>query len=101
MTLCDIMSAALPFKFDGNWLSHVNWGTILIILFNPSVSNCLIYLLKQNQFHASASFLFLDCHPLRCEFLLKEGRIKTNYAKEKIKASQVSLLLFSKSTKKI
>ena len=51
LSLCDLMYAALTFQFDGQWVSYVDWSTILLLMFTPFLSDYVIQFLKQNEFH--------------------------------------------------
>lgn len=45
------MRSAITFKYDEEWLSFINWATIILLLFNPLVSDCLLSFLKENEFY--------------------------------------------------
>ncbi len=49
--LIEIMQSALIYKYQNISLTYLDWNLILCLLLNPVLSNCLISMLKENEFN--------------------------------------------------
>ena len=55
LTLCQILKSALAFRYDNNEIYIGDWVTILLIFFNPIVTNCLFMFLTENNFNENVN----------------------------------------------